>query len=150
MTRSTLFNSPFLLGFDQIEQALERVSKTTPDGYPPYNIEKRADGSVNIALAVAGFLLNELSVTEEDNQLIIRGQQEDDEGRVYLHRGIAARQFQKTFVLADAMEVAGAQLANGLLTITVIRLATATIVNTIEIVDGENEKSKKTQQAKSQ
>lgn len=121
MSRITHFNSPFLLGFDELERLLERATKTSGDGYPPYNIERlartgeEAGDSLLITLAVAGFGPEELDVTVEENQLIIRGRQREDGERAYLHRGIAARQFQRAFVLADGMEVAGAELANGLL-----------------------------------
>ena len=99
MTRVSLFNSPFLLGFDQFERALDRVSKASTDAYPPYNIEERSDDGLRITLAVAGFSMDDLSVQVEDNQLVIRGKQTEDTDKVYLHRGIAARQFQRTFVL---------------------------------------------------
>ncbi|HUD53287.1 Hsp20 family protein, partial [Parvibaculum sp.] len=121
MTRMVQFNSPFLLGFDEMEQLLERVAKVS-DGYPPYNVEEAVrseDGALKrvlrITLAVAGFARDELSVTVEDNQLVIRGRRREEEGRVYLHRGIAARQFQRAFVLADGIDVGEARLDNGLL-----------------------------------
>jgi HSP20 family molecular chaperone IbpA len=115
MTRLSLFNSPFLLGFDELERALDRTAKASSDGYPPYNIEQTAENGLRITLAVAGFAEDDLSVTVEDRQLIIRGKQAEEEGRVYLHRGIAARQFQRAFVLAEGIEVTGASLDNGLL-----------------------------------
>ncbi|MGH6924778.1 MAG: Hsp20 family protein [Propylenella sp.] len=126
MPRAPLFSSPLLLGFEDIERLLERVSKTG-DGYPPYNIERIAtiDGEpapLRITLAVAGFGDNEIEVTVEDNELTVSGRQADDAGRDYLHRGIAARQFQRKFVLADGMEVAGAELKDGLLSIDLVRL----------------------------
>lgn len=125
MTRVSLLSSPLLLGFEDIERLLERVSKTA-DGYPPYNIERIAakDGEppyLRITLAVAGFSDNEIEVTVEDNELTVSGRQEDDPDRDYLHRGIAARQFQRKFVLADGMEVTGAELKDGLLSIDLMR-----------------------------
>ena len=114
MTRLSVFNSPLLLGFDHFERMLERISKTAADGYPPYNIERIDDNRLNITLAVAGFFTEDLEVSIENNQLMIRGKQIDDPDRLYLHRGIAARQFQRSFVLA---EVTGASLDNGLLSI---------------------------------
>lgn len=139
MSRITHFNSPFLLGFDELERLLERATKTSGDGYPPYNIERlartgeEAGDSLLITLAVAGFGPEELDVTVEENQLIIRGRQREDGERAYLHRGIAARQFQRAFVLADGMEVAGAELANGLLSIRLIRPEPERIVRKIDI-----------------
>ncbi len=121
MTRLSVFNSPLLLGFDHFERVLERVSKTAADGYPPYNIEQIDDNSLNITLAVAGFSTDDLEVNIENNQLIIRGKQIDDPDRLYLHRGIAARQFQRSFVLAEGIEVTGASLDNGLLSIDLAR-----------------------------
>jgi len=125
MSRVPSLSSPFLLGFDEIERVLDRVSKAA-DGYPPYNIERigregRNPECLRITLAVAGFTRDQLDVTVEDNQLVIRGRQQDDKTRQYLHRGIAARQFQRTFVLADGMEVMGADLKNGLLSIDLVR-----------------------------
>jgi len=121
VSRQWLFGSPLFLGFDHLEQMLERVGKNA-DGYPPYNIEQLADNRLRITLAVAGFALDELQITLEDNQLIIRGRQkEESEGRVFLHRGIAARQFQRAFVLAEGLEVEGAWLDNGLLHIDIKR-----------------------------
>ncbi len=121
MTRLSVFNSPLLLGFDHFERVLERVSKTAADGYPPYNIEQIDDNSLNITLAVAGFSTDDLEVNIENNQLMIRGKQIDDPDRLYLHRGIAARQFQRSFVLAEGIEVTGASLDNGLLSIDLAR-----------------------------
>ena len=118
MARMSLFNSPLLLGFDRFEEALERVSKSPADGYPPYNVEQTGPDSLRITLAVAGFDEKDLSIQVEDRQLVIRGRQsEDAAGRVYLHRGIAARQFQRSFVLADGIEVLSARLEAGLLSI---------------------------------
>ena len=115
MSRLSLFNSPLLLGFDQFERTLDRIAKASSDGYPPYNIEQIGENGLRITLAVAGFSMDELAIQVENNQLVIRGRQQDDAERVYLHRGIAARQFQRTFVLADGIEVTGAALDNGLL-----------------------------------
>jgi len=121
MSRLTLFNSPLLLGFDQFERTLDRIGKTAPDGYPPYNVEQTGENALRITLAVAGFTMDDLSVQVEDNQLVVRGKQVDDKERVYLHRGIAARQFQRSFVLAEGIEVASAWLDNGLLNIDLMR-----------------------------
>ncbi len=141
MSRVPTLSSPFLLGFDEIERVLDRVTKGA-DGYPPYNIERLADDGENpdrlrITLAVAGFTRDQLDVTVEESQLVIRGRQQDDKSRHYLHRGIAARQFQRTFVLADGMEVAGADLKNGLLSIDLIRPQPERIIRTIAINDQE-------------
>ncbi len=136
MTRMSLFNSPFLLGFDQFERALDRISKASQDGYPPYNIEQVGEDGLRITLAVAGFRREDLSVTVEDNQLIIRGKQDDDKGDRYLHRGIAARQFIRSFVLSDAIEVTGARLDNGLLHIDLKRPPVESRVRTIAIQNG--------------
>jgi len=116
MTRLSVFNSPLLLGFDHFERVLDRISKTSAEGYPPYNIEQTAENGLRITLAVAGFAMEDLTVALEDNQLTVRGRQgEEESGRVFLHRGIAARQFQRSFVLAEGIEVMGATLDNGLL-----------------------------------
>jgi HSP20 family molecular chaperone IbpA len=141
MARIPSLSSPFLLGFDEIERALDRVAKAA-DGYPPYNIERvaRRDGQperLRITLAVAGFSRDELDVTIEESQLVIRGRQNDEETRQYLHRGIASRQFQRTFVLADGMEVLGADLKNGLLSIDLARPEPERVVKTIAINDHE-------------
>ena len=133
MSRLSLFNSPLLLGFDQFERALDRVSKAASDGYPPYNVEQTGENSLRITLAVAGFAMDDLSVQIEDNQLVVRGKQTDDKDRVYLHRGIAARQFQRSFVLADGIEVAGASLDNGLLNIDLVRRVVEGKVRSVEI-----------------
>jgi HSP20 family molecular chaperone IbpA len=138
MSRIPSLSSPFLLGFDEIERALDRVVKGA-DGYPPYNIERLPrEGNrperLRITLAVAGFSADTLDVSVEENELAIRGRQADeDKGRVFLHRGIAARQFQRTFVLADGMEVAGAELKDGLLSIDLERPETARVARRIEI-----------------
>jgi HSP20 family molecular chaperone IbpA len=141
MSRVPSLSSPFLLGFDEIERVLDRVTKGA-DGYPPYNIERLGrDGEhperLRITLAVAGFTRDQLDVSVEENQLVIRGRQHDDKSRHYLHRGIAARQFQRTFVLADGMEVAGADLKNGLLAIDLIRPQPERVAKSIAINDRE-------------
>src|SRR4051794_31026715 len=129
-----MFTSPLFLGFDHLEQVLERAAKTSSDGYPPYNIEQTGPSLLRITLAVAGFTMNELQITQEDNQLVIRGRQaEEAPGRVYLHRGIAARQFQRAFVLAEGIEVKGAWLDNGLLHIDLARPQPEVRVKTIQI-----------------
>ena len=129
-----VFASPLFLGFDHLEQILERAAKTSSDGYPPYNIEQTAPNGLRITLAVAGFTMDDLQITQEDNQLVIRGRQTDDsQGRVFLHRGIAARQFQRAFVLAEGIEVKGAWLDNGLLHIDLVRPQPESRVKTIQI-----------------
>lgn len=134
MNRSTIFSSPLFLGFDHLEQMLDRLSKTTDNGYPPYNIEAVGEQGLRITLAVAGFTMDELSITLEDNQLVIRGKQKDDtEGRTFVHRGIAARQFQRAFVLADGVQVKGAWLDNGLLHLDLERPQPETRVKSIAI-----------------
>ena len=140
MTRVPTFNSPYLLGFDEIERALDRVSKASGDGYPPYNIERLirtdcAPDRLRITLAVAGFTRDQLEILLEDGQLLIRGRQVDDKSRQYLHRGIAARQFQRVFLLADGMEVLGADLSNGLLSVDLVRPDPERVIRRIEIVD---------------
>lgn len=143
MSRFPGFSSPFLLGFDEIERVLDRVSKAANDGYPPYNIERvGGDGEardvLRITLAVAGFTRDQLDVTLEDSQLVIRGRQvEDDRPRQYLHRGIAARQFQRVFVLAEGIEVAGAELKDGLLAIDLARPEPERVVRRIDIAGGD-------------
>lgn len=129
-----VFTSPLFLGFDHLEQMLERASKTSSEGYPPYNIEQTGPTGLRISLAVAGFTMDDLQITQEDNQLVIRGRQTDDsQGRVFLHRGIAARQFQRQFLLADGMLVNDAVLKNGMLSISVIRPKTEKTARLIEI-----------------
>jgi HSP20 family molecular chaperone IbpA len=129
-----VFTSPLFLGFDHLEQILERASKASSDGYPPYNIEQTGPNGLRITLAVAGFTMDDLQITQEDNQLVIRGRQSDDvQGRVFLHRGIASRQFQRAFVVAEGIEVRGAWLDNGLLHIDLARPQPETKVRTIEI-----------------
>lgn len=133
MARDSLFNSPFLLGFEPFELALDRIAKASGDGYPPYNIEQAAPDRLRITLAVAGFAPDELSVVAERNQLVIRGKQADDGARVFLHRGIAARQFTRSFVLADGIEITGATLDAGLLRIDLLRAEPPSTARTIEI-----------------
>jgi HSP20 family molecular chaperone IbpA len=142
MSRLSLFNSPLLLGFDHFERVLDRVSKASSDGYPPYNIEQLGENALRITLAVAGFAINDLTITIEDNQLVVRGKQSDDTERVYLHRGIAGRQFQRSFVLAEGIEVRGAQLDNGLLHIDLDRPEVESRVRTIEIQGGSGKAGK--------
>lgn len=134
MTKMALGSHPFLLGFEQLERLVERTAKTDAGGYPPYNIEQTSDTAYRITLAVAGFSSDDLSITVEDRQLIVRGRQaEPEEGRMFLHRGIAARQFQRTFVLADGVEVGGADLENGLLHLDLERTQPDRQVRTIQI-----------------
>jgi HSP20 family molecular chaperone IbpA len=129
-----MFTSPLFLGFDHLEQMLERASKASSDGYPPYNIEQISNTGLRITLAVAGFTMDDLQITQEDNQLVIRGRQTDDsQGRVFLHRGIAARQFQRSYVLAEGIEVKAAWLDNGLLHIDLVRPQPESRVKTIQI-----------------
>ena len=144
MSRLSLFNSPLLLGFEQFERTLDRVAKNSAEGYPPYNIEQVGDDALRITLAVAGFTLDDLEVRLEDNQLVIRGRQADDDSRVFLHRGIAARQFQRGFVLAEGIEVTGAVLDNGLLSIDLRRPEPATKVQTIAIRSGDSKPGRPT------
>ncbi|NBX66290.1 MAG: heat-shock protein Hsp20 [Proteobacteria bacterium] len=132
MTRLTLLDSPLFLGFENIERSFERLKKSG-DGYPPYNIEQIGENGLRISLAVAGFTMDELDVEIENNQLNIRGRQQDDGNRVFLHRGIAARQFQRSFVLADGIEITGATLDNGLLHIDIKRLIPEPQVQKIRI-----------------
>jgi HSP20 family molecular chaperone IbpA len=136
MPRMSVFNSPLLLGFDHFERMLDRASKASAEGYPPYNIEQIGENKLRITLAVAGFSMDDLSVSVEDNQLVIRGRQDNDEedaGRVYLHRGIASRQFQRSFVLAEGIEVKGAGLDNGMLMIELERVVPEPQVRAIKI-----------------
>lgn len=133
MSRLSLFNSPLLLGFDQFERALDRVSKAAADGYPPYNVEQTGENALRITLAVAGFTADDLCVQVEDRQLVVRGKQTEERERVYLHRGIAARQFQRSFVVAEGIEVSGAVLDNGLLHIDLVRHLPEGQVQTIAI-----------------
>jgi HSP20 family molecular chaperone IbpA len=134
MTKLSLGTHPFLLGFEQLERLVERTAKSGNDGYPPYNIEQTSDRSYRITLAVAGFAEEDLAITVEDKQLVIRGRQKDDsEGRVFLHRGIAARQFQRSFVLADGVDVGEAVMENGLLHVDLTRQVPDSVVQTIRI-----------------
>jgi HSP20 family molecular chaperone IbpA len=138
MSRVPNLNSPFLLGFDEIERALDKVTRAATDGYPPYNIERVArDGNqaerLRITLAVAGFTRDQLEVTIEEGQLVIRGRQQEDKERHFLHRGIAARQFQRVFLLAEGMQVAGADLINGLLSVDLVRPEPIKLVKKIDI-----------------
>ena len=132
-------NSPFLLGFDEIERALDRVTRSAADGYPPYNIERLPRNETHperlrIVLAVAGFTREQLDVSVEENQLVIRGRQADDRERHFLHRGIAARQFQRAFLLAEGMQVLGAELVNGLLSVDLVRPEPERISKKIDII----------------
>ncbi|MBT3330120.1 MAG: Hsp20 family protein [Rhodospirillaceae bacterium] len=140
MNRLSAFSSPLLLGFDHFEQLLDRVAKSANDGYPPYNIERVAtngqSNGLRITLAVAGFARDDLQISAEDNQLIIRGRQAEEAERVYVHRGIAARQFQRSFVLAEGIEISGASLDNGLLHIDLIRPQPEVVTRNIEIAAG--------------
>lgn len=134
MARMTFASHPFLLGFDQLDRLVERTAKSGNDGYPPYNIEQVDENAYRITLAVAGFSEDDLAITIEDSQLVIRGRQADEGAdRVFLHRGIAARQFQKSFVLADGMEVRCASMANGLLHVDLVRSLPESVVQTVQI-----------------
>jgi len=134
MTRYTAFNSPLMLGFDHLERLVDSVAKSSADGYPPYNIEQLGENSIRITLAVAGIARRDLDVQLEDNQLLIRGRQPDEqEDRVFLHRGIAGRQFQRRFVLAEGLEVTAANMENGLLHIDLVRPQPITRTRTIDI-----------------
>lgn len=132
MSRINYFNHPLLLGFDELERTLDRISKQA-DNYPPYNIEERANGRLRITLAVAGFGTDDLDIRLEENQLVVRGRQNESDERVFVHRGIAARQFQKAFVLADGVEVEGASLENGLLHVDLLKRPVANQERRIEI-----------------
>lgn len=138
--RLSLFDSPFLLGFDQFERALDRAARASSEGYPPYNIEQIGETALRITVAVAGFEMDDLSVQLEQNQLVIRGkkQGEDDENRVFLHRGIATRQFQRAFILSEDIDIVGAVLDNGLLNIDLRRILPETTVQTIKIKSGKD------------
>lgn len=143
MSRLSAFNSPLLLGFDHFERMLDRVAKAGNDGYPPYNIEQIGEDGLRIVLAVAGFSEDELEITLEDNQLTVRGRQQDENERVFLHRGIAARQFQRAFVLAEGIKVEQANLDRGLLSIDLVRPKPSVVSKTIKI-GGGNKSAKKT------
>ena len=140
MTRLSLFNSPLLLGFDHFERTLDRIAKAGAEGYPPYNIEQIGEDRLRITLAVAGFGLDDLEIQIEDNQLTIRGRQKDDPDRVYLYRGIAARQFQRSFVLAEGIVVNTATLDNGLLSVDLQRPKAVSQVRTVPISKAGGEK----------
>lgn len=145
--RVSLFDSPFLLGFEEVEQALDRVARSASDGYPPYNIEQLSETHLRITIAVAGFALEDLSVQLEQNQLVIRGKRrdsDDEQQRVFLHRGIATRQFQRSFVLSDEIEVAGSTLDSGLLHIDLRRILPDIKIQTIEIKQGKQAKKGQT------
>ncbi len=134
MTRNPFANNPFLLGFEEVERLIDRAAKSGNDGYPPYNIEEHAENAYRITLAVAGFSEGDLSVSVEDRQLIIRGQQQDtNEDRVFLHRGIATRQFQRSFILAEGVDISGARMENGLLHIDLTRIEPEQVVRKIKI-----------------
>lgn len=143
MSRVSVFSSPLLLGFEQLERALDRMTKASSDGYPPYNIERIGEDCLRITLAVAGFTRDDLAVSVEDNQLVIRGKHPDDPERAYLHRGIAFRQFQRSFMLAEGIKVVEASLDNGLLHVYLVRPTVEAKVRNIEIrssgSDGEEE-----------
>jgi HSP20 family molecular chaperone IbpA len=137
MTRTGIFSSPFLLGFDRIERILERASKAAQDSYPPYNIQHAGENRLRISIAVAGFAPEDLSVSQEDDLLVVRGRREETQDTTFLHRGIAGRQFQRTFVLADGIEVLSAEAKNGLLTIELERNEPEKVVRSITIRSGE-------------
>jgi HSP20 family molecular chaperone IbpA len=138
MSRMSMFNSPLLLGFDELERTLERLAKNA-EGYPPYNIEKIGESGLRITLAVAGFAIDDLVIELVENQLSVRGKQADDSDSVFLHRGIAARQFQRAFMLADGIEVTGARLDNGLLAIDLVRPVAEPRMRTIRIEGSKTE-----------
>lgn len=141
MTKATFGTHPFLLGFDQLERLVERTARTGNDGYPPYNIEQTGEAGFRITLAVAGFSEDDLSITLEDRQLMIRGRSRDDSSRTYLHRGIASRQFQRAFVLAEGVEVGGATMEHGLLHIDLQRSEPRNVVQTIRIETGRDDRT---------
>jgi HSP20 family molecular chaperone IbpA len=136
MSRVSMFNSPLLLGFDQLERTLDRLAKSA-EGYPPYNIERIGENGLRITLAVAGFASDDLAIELVESQLTVRGKQSDDSDRVFLHRGIAARQFQRAFMLAEGIEVTGARLDNGLLSIDLVRPVQEPRIRRIRIEAGE-------------
>lgn len=147
MTRLSVFDSPMFLGFDHFERTLDRMKKNASEGYPPYNIEQIDDDKLCITLAVAGFSMDDLDIEVDQNQLTIRGKQTDDGDRIYLHRGIAARQFQRSFVLADGIEVRGASLDNGLLHINMQQIIPESNARKIEISKPSGGRSKAKQLA---
>ena len=136
MSRVSMFNSPLLLGFDQLERTLDRLAKSA-EGYPPYNIERIGENGLRITLAVAGFTTDDLAIELVESQLTVRGKQTDDSDRVFLHRGIAARQFQRAFMLAEGIEVTGARLDNGLLSIDLVRPVQEPRIRRIRIEAGD-------------
>lgn len=148
-TRLSLFDSPMFLGFDHFEKTFDRLRKSAGEGYPPYNIEQIADNGLRITLAVAGFGMEDLDIEVENNQLTIRGKQTEEEDRVYIHRGIAARQFQRSFVLADGIEVDSASVDNGLLHIELIRVLPESTARKIQISSSSNSKTQLNGQSKS-
>ena len=144
MNRMSIFNSPFLLGFDQFERTIDRISKLSSDSYPPYNIEQISQNSLRITVAVAGFKKDELDVSLEGNQLQIRGNKKDDErDRIFIHRGIATRQFQRNFVLAEGIEVEGASMENGLLSVDLSQPINSEESKKIEIKDSSKSNNEK-------
>ncbi|WP_085902416.1 Hsp20 family protein [Kiloniella majae] len=143
MSRLSLFNSPLMLGFEQFEQAVDMISKTASDGYPPYNVEKVSENKIRITLAVAGFSQEDMQVQIENNQLVIKGKAKSDDDKEYLHRGIAARQFRRAFVLAEGIEVLDAKLENGLLHVDLEQPLQNIAIRSIEI-QTSNEKSSAT------
>lgn len=148
MSRLSMMSNPLLLGFEEIERLVDRATKGGGDGYPPYNIERLAPSNgaaetLRITLAVAGFARSDVEITVEDNQLSVRGKKDDEKGREYLYRGIAARQFARTFILADGIEVRGADLANGLLSIDLVRHEPERLVRRIEIGTDDGAGAKK-------
>lgn len=140
--RLSLFDSPLFLGFDHFEKTFDRLRKTAQEGYPPYNIEHTGDNALRITLAVAGFGMEDLDIEVENNQLVIRGRQKEEEGRTFIHRGIASRQFQRAFVLADGIEVQGALLDHGLLHIDLLRVVPEIQARKIEISTRDKAESK--------
>ena len=142
MSRLSLFSSPLLLGFEQFEQAVDRITKSA-DGYPPYDVEQLSENKLRIVLAVAGFTLGDLQVQVEDNQLVIRGKRGEEKDRVFLHRGIAARQFHRSFVLAEGIEVIGASLSNGLLCVDLERPINQPTIKVVKIDAGDDQAPKK-------
>ena len=144
MPRATSFNHPLMLGFDRFEQILDQLSKSSNEGYPPYNIEQIGNSDLRITLAVAGFIEEDLQITLEQNQLIIHGKQRDESDRIFLHRGIAARQFQRKFFLAEGLEVTGAEMENGLLHIELQLPIPQTESRQIKIKKNSSKKEMKT------
>ncbi len=134
-SRLSVFDSPLFLGFDQFEKTVDRLRKTTSESYPPYNIEQLGESGLRITLAVAGFTMDDLDIEVDRNQLMIRGKQKEEADKVYLHRGIAARQFQRTFMLAEGIEIAGASLDNGLLHINARRIEPENTARKIQITN---------------